>query len=101
MQVVVRPINVRGRPLLTADRKASRAFVGTLRMREERNNLLNRAYTQAEIVSPIDGALGMVLPPLIDARVLWLKGKTMRITGMEIVEAYQYYQTWEIEVADV
>ncbi len=101
MQVVVRPINVRGRPLLTADRKASRSYAGTLRMREERNNLLNRAYTQAEVVSPVDGGLGMVLPPLIDARVLWLKDKTMRITGMEIVEAHQYYQTWDVEVEDV
>jgi hypothetical protein len=98
MNVVVRPINVCGRPLRTVERKASRSFVGILQVREERNNLLNRAYTQAELVSPLDGQFGKVLPPLVDARILWLKGKQMRITGMEVVEDLQYYQTWEIEV---
>jgi hypothetical protein len=98
MNVVIRPINVRGRPLRTVERKASKSFVGVLRVREERNSLLNRAFTQAELVSDLDGQHGLVLPPLVDARIIWLKGKNLRITGMEVVEDLQYYQTWEIEV---
>jgi hypothetical protein len=98
MRATVRPINVRGRPLRTAERKAAKEYVGVLRFREERSNELGRAFVQAELVSPIDGQHGQVLPPLIDARVLYLHGRKLRVTGMEVVEDLQYYQTWDIEV---
>jgi hypothetical protein len=98
MNVIVRPINVRGKPMRTAERMASKMFAGVLQVREERNNLLGRAFTQAELVSPIDGQRGSLLPPLIDARILWLKKNEIRMTGMEVVEDMQYYQTWVIEV---
>lgn len=98
MRATVRPINVKGRPLRTGERKASKEFVGTLRFREERSNQLGRAFVQAELVSPIDGQQGQVLPPLVDARVLYLHGRKLRVTGMEVVEDLQFYQTWDVEV---
>ncbi|MFG6463725.1 hypothetical protein ACG04Q_19280 [Roseateles sp. DXS20W] len=97
MRATVRPINVRGRPLRSSERKATQEYVGVIRMREERNNQLGRAFVQAELVSAIDGQQGQVLPPLIDARVLYWKGKNLRVTGMEVVEDLQYYQTWDVE----
>jgi hypothetical protein len=98
MNVIVRPINVKGKPLKTSERRASKTYVGRLRIREDRLTFLNRAFTQAELLSNIDGQEAPVLPPLVDARVLWLDDAAMRMTGMEIVEGLQYYQTWDIEV---
>jgi hypothetical protein len=42
-----------------------------------------------------------VLPPLIDAAVLWIKGHTMSVTGFERIEQTDYAQTWLIEVIEV
>lgn len=98
MKATVRPINVRGRPLRSVDRKASKLFVGRLQFREERSNMLGRAFVQAELISLVDGQHGQVLPPLVDARVLHMDGNKLRVTGMEVVEEQQFYQTWDVEV---
>lgn len=98
MNVIVRPINVNGKPLKTADRKAGRSYAGRLRVRQDRLNILGRAFVQAELVSKVDGQETPMLPPLVDAHLLWLDDAGMRVTGMEVIDSVQYYQTWEIEV---
>lgn len=98
MDVIVRTINVNGKPLKGKDRKAGPSYSGKLRVREDRLNLLGRAFVQAELVSKVDGQESLILPPLVDAHLLWVEASGMRITGMEVVESIQYYQTWEIEV---
>lgn len=98
MDVIVRPINVNGSPLKTKDRKAGKSYSGVLRVREDRLNLLGRAFVQAELISKVDGQESLMLPPLVDAHLLWLNESGMRITGMEVVANIQYYQTWDIKV---
>lgn len=98
MDVRVKTVNVKGRQLKGLALKAAPSHPGTLRLREDRMNLLSRAVMRAEVRSTVDGVEATVLPPLVDAQLIWLDGKELRLRGIEVVDDVQYAQTWIVEV---
>jgi len=98
MLVKVRLINDKGRPLSTADSQARPTYAGVLRIGEDRSTALARAFTKAQLLSPLDSVPTDVLPPLADAQVLALKGQELRVRGFETRDGIQYGQTWVCEV---
>ena len=98
MQVEVRPINVGGRPLPTSQRKKEPASRGKLRIFENRNHRLGRVVLCATLTHATDGLNTEMLPELMDAQVIWLDDKVMRVRGVEDVGGTMYAQTWEIMV---
>jgi hypothetical protein len=98
MQVDVRPINVGGRPLPASQRKKEPASRGKLQMVENRNHRLGRVVLCATLIHATDGRDTDLLPELMDAQVIWLNDKSMRVRGVEDVGGTMYAQTWDITV---
>lgn len=98
MLVDVRPINVSGRPLPTSLRKKEPACRGKLEIVEDRNHRLGRVVLCATLIHATDGRDTELLPELMDAQVIWLNDKSMRVRGVEDVGGTMYAQTWEITV---
>lgn len=76
---------------------------GDLRLTESRDNHLNRSQRSASLVDSegdMNKRRGELIPPLIDACVLWIRGNKMTISGYERDEmtSITYAQTWLIEV---
>jgi hypothetical protein len=73
------------------------SVVGELRIEEAKDENLSRFMRRARLLNLVLQESEM-LPPLIDAAVLWLKGNSLAITGFERIESTDYAQTWLIEV---
>ena len=52
----------------------------------------------ARVVGRADATGQPLLPDLLDATVLALRGSTMRIRGFEVVNGQHLCQVWEVEV---
>lgn len=98
MRVEVRTINQKGKLLKKADRLNLPPCRGELKLLENRLHTLGRATTCARIVSAGDGLETDLLPELVDASVIWMDDKAIRLRGIEIIDDIHYSQTWDIKV---
>jgi hypothetical protein len=98
MRVEVRPINQKGKLLKKVDRLSTPPCRGELKVLENRLHHLGRAATCARAVSTADGLETDLLPELVDAAILWVDEKTIRLRGTEVIDDVQYSQTWDIMV---
>jgi len=96
MLVEVTLLNARGKPLFKKD--LGPKCRGELEILENRLHTLGRAVSCATLKCTTDGLGTPMAEELIDARVLWLSGKAMRITGNEVIEGAQYGQTWDVRM---
>lgn len=39
-----------------------------------------------------------LLPELVDAQVIWMNDKTIRVKGIETIDGTLFAQTWDIKV---
>lgn len=98
MRVEVRPMNVRGKVLKAAERKALPATRGKLKVFENRIHSLGRTVRVAQVVSATDGTETELMPELLDADVLWVEGDAIRVRGTELVDGTAFGQTWDVKV---
>ena len=98
MQVEVRPIHLLGRPLPKSERMKGPACRGKLRVAENRLHALGRSVQCATLTSVTDGLETPLLPELVDAKLLWLDDRTIRLQGSELIDGAFYTQTWDIKV---
>ena len=93
MRVKVQALRVRGL-LIRADQPPR---VGELIVAERRDVKLGRAVTTAKLIDQCAGDVDL-LPEIYDARLLWVNGADMRLTGIERTDDAEYAQTWKVEV---
>ena len=89
-----------GRPLPRHRAVTARpAHLGKLSLSEEHDRDMRRMVRSARLCEPSTGAY--VLPPLLDAVVLWISGECMTITGVEQddVTRKRTAQSWYVELA--
>lgn len=98
MRVEIRPINLRGKALKKAERDALAPVCGKLKVFENRLHALGRTLLCARVLSVSDGLETDLLPELLDAQLLWLDDKAIRLRGVEQVDGTSYGQTWDIKV---
>lgn len=98
MRVEIRPINLRGKPMKKAERDAIAPARGKLRVFENRLHTLGRTVLCARVLSVSDGLESDLLPELLDAQLLWLDDKVIRLRGVEQVDGTSFGQTWDIKV---
>jgi hypothetical protein len=97
MQVKVRPINIKGRPLFKKDRLRGKSFAGELKVIETREERFGRGMTTARVLESLDCIEKTVLE-IHDATVLSIDSKSMRMRGFEVIDEVQYAQTWDVEI---
>ena len=98
MRAEVRPIYVRGVPLNARSREKLPASVGDLRVLEDRLHKLGRVVVCATLVGANDGLEQPLLPNIVDARLLYINDKTIRLQGNEEVDGVFFSQTWDVKV---
>ncbi|WP_374259395.1 hypothetical protein [Aquabacterium sp.] len=98
MRVEIRPINLRGKPLKKAERNALAPVRGNLKVFENKLHAFGRAVRCARVLSTSDGLEADLLPELLDAELLWLDDKAIRLRGVEQVDGTLFGQTWDIKV---
>ncbi|MBS0372871.1 MAG: hypothetical protein JSS57_27155 [Proteobacteria bacterium] len=98
MKAKVRPMRSEGRLLPKTEMSKTPAFAGELSIGEVRIPELSRTLVLARLQSTTTGTQAAVLPELIDARLLWLDGAQLRLTGVERVGDRDYAQTWSVEL---
>jgi len=98
MRVKVRTMFDKGRALPQQERYSHPAHVGVLNISEHRDPELGRALVRARLLDA-KGNEVEILPELNDARILWLEGSKLRLSGMERIDKAAYAQTWSVEVA--
>ena len=98
MKVEVQLVNENGRALPKRERAISPRYRGVLHVREARVQSMGRIVTTAELSSTTDANEPLLIPPLLDADVLFLRNDQMRIRGCELGQGVQYGQTWDVKV---
>lgn len=98
MRVEVRPINQSGRPQGKAALQSSPPSRGKLKVAENRLHSFGRIVLCAKLVSSTDGLETELLPELLDAQLIWLDDKTIRLRGVEQIGGCLFGQTWDIKV---
>ena len=99
MKVEVQLVNEKGRCIRPKERHAMPRYQGVLRINESRHQSLGRICVTAALLSPTDASELPLLPPLLDAVVLFSWGARMRIRGYEVLQDIQYAQTWDVKVS--
>lgn len=99
MKVKVKPLFKQGEVLIRAEHLKEPAHVGDLTLSESRDQRLSRSVIKARLVDNERGNGTDILAELFDARVLWIEGTSMRMSGIEQVGNAAYAQTWAVEVA--
>lgn len=99
MRVEVQLVNELGRPLFTNERvtKAPK-HTGDLQLAEERSNEYGRSTLVAGLQDTRGGIREPIVPALVDARVLWVKGNELRLRGTERIDGVEYAQAWVAKV---
>lgn len=88
-----------GRPLFTSERVAKGPkHTGDLQLLEERSTQYGRALPVATLQDTRGGIHEPIVPRLLDARVLWIKGSEIRVRGTELVDCVEYAQAWVAKV---
>lgn len=98
MRVRVRKMRENGRPLPKHHVDNLPAFVGDLSVDEKRDIELGRQVILARLLDVGSGTKADVLPELRDARLLWARDNSLRLSGTECVAGSEYAQTWSVEV---
>jgi hypothetical protein len=98
MKVEVQLVNTKGVPIPAKERASMPKYRGVLHVREARVQSLGRIVATAELSSCADKSGQTLVPPLLDADVLFLLNTQMRIRGFEMVNGAQYGQTWDVRV---
>jgi len=98
MRVKVRVLRQAGRLLRPEEQKGTPAFVGDLSVAEARDHELNRRVVRARLTDTLHGTGDDLLPELNDAHLLWARGDTLRLSGVEQIEDITFAQTWAVEV---
>lgn len=98
MLVEVRPIFRCGKLVPKSVRLADAPHRGKLSMQENRLHALGRAVLCARLGNHNDPNEIDVLPELVDAQVIWVMDRKLRVRGVEQVGDAFYGQTWEVEV---
>lgn len=98
MRVRVRTMRQLGRSLPQQERNSLPPFVGVLNINEYRDPELGRSIVRAQLFDPVKGADIEILPELTDAKLIWLEGTKLRLSGMERIDKAAYAQTWSVEV---
>lgn len=91
-----------GRPLPRHRAVTARpAHLGKLSLSEEQDRDMRRTVRSARLCDLSTGS--NVLPPLLDAVVLWISGECMTITGVEVddLTRKRTAQSWYVELAKV
>lgn len=97
MKVLVRPINLNGRPEFKKQRERREAYQGDLKVFHELDKDVRRHVIKAQVLNSTDN-VGAIMREMHDVVLLWLDGRSMRLRGFEIADGVQYAQTWEVEV---
>jgi hypothetical protein len=74
------------------------SVTGRLSFDEKRDPELCRTVMRAQLRSLLQEQGAELLPDLTDARVLWIDGSRMRLSGLERLENASYAQTWPVEL---
>jgi hypothetical protein len=98
MRVQVQTLRLRGRHLNRDELLDFPPYLGSLKVAEARDPDLARPVVRARLIDTL-GTETDVLPELCDARLLWVDGQKLRLTGFERIEAVDYMQTWVVELA--
>lgn len=98
MKVKVRPMRKAGRNMPHQEQTDTPQVVGLLSIGETRDHELGRTVVRAQLMDAIKVPGTELLPDLTDARILWIDGSRMRVTGMERLVNASYAQTWAVEV---
>lgn len=99
MKVEVQLINERGRPLFTGERKTKTPkHTGDLLLAQEHRPDYGRAALVAKLQDTRGGLRESIVPPLVDAQVLWVSGDQIRIRGTEVVDGTEFTQAWDVKV---
>lgn len=99
MKVKVRTMRKVGRNLHRGELKELPAFVGQLRVEEERDPALRRQVLRARLLDISRGTGHDLLPFLTDVRLIFAVEGKMSLIGTERVDLCEYGQTWEVELA--
>lgn len=99
MKAEVQLVNEKGRAIAAKSRAAMPKYRGVLHINESRSQALGRICVTAQLLSPTDAALSLLLPELTDAAVLFLREGQMRVRGFEVMDGTQYGQTWDVKLA--
>ena len=97
MKASVKTLRLKGRNLNRDELKDVPAFVGLLRIREERDRELNRTMVCAQLLDPTSTADQDLVPMLVDASLVWGEANKWRITGIERLDDADVAQTWSVE----
>jgi hypothetical protein len=100
MRVQVLALRNKGRNLNKSELEGVPRRVGVLRVREMRDIELNRPSLQARLFDPTKTGESDLLPALEDARLLYVEGDRLRITGIERLADADVAQTWDVELDD-
>lgn len=98
MRVKVRTMRQLGHMLPQKERNSIPPFVGVLNINEHRDLELGRAIVRAQLFDRVKGGDIEILPELRDARLVWLDGTKLHLSGLERVGQAAYAQTWSVEV---
>ena len=96
MKVHVRLLRECGKNLLAAEVKAVPPRAGVLEVSEQRDTDLGRSTVRARLLD--EATNNDILPQLKSATLLWAKGSSLRLTGVEQIDRSDYAQTWSVEV---
>lgn len=97
MRVKVRTMRHMGRALPQQERNGMPPFVGVLSINEYRDPELGRSTFRAQLFDPVKGGDIEVLPELVDAKVVWLSGSKLRLSGIERINQAAFAQSWSVE----
>jgi hypothetical protein len=97
MRANVKPINVKGYPLFTKERTAGAGVQGELRVLQVREEAFGRALLTARITDLTDNTETILLE-LYDVALLSVDNKKMRMRGFEVVNGFQFAQSWDVEL---
>jgi len=98
MKVKVRAMRKLGAAILQKEHNSTPPHAGVLSINEHRDPELGRAIVRAQLFDQVKGGDIEILPELSDARLIWLDGTKLRLSGTERIGQAAYAQTWSVEV---
>ncbi|MDP2325373.1 MAG: hypothetical protein Q8N51_15280 [Gammaproteobacteria bacterium] len=98
MKVKVKTMRKGGRSLHRGELNELPAFVGELRIAEERDPALRRQVLRARLLDISRGTEHDLLPSMTDARLIYVGAREFTLIGTERVDLAEYGQTWAVEL---
>ncbi|WP_227814121.1 hypothetical protein [Nitrogeniibacter aestuarii] len=98
MKVRVRLLCHKGKYLKRVELTDGPSHVGEVRVQEVRDLEMARPVMTGRLLQLVNGIETDVLPELLNAELVWLKGDAIRLAGLERVDGTLYAQTWSMEL---